>query len=357
MGELLEILKFPSISSQSQRNAESLACAEHLAEVVRKLGFDVKLHPWRTHPILIARRDCRRPDAPTVLLYGHYDVQPVDPLNLWDSPPFEPAVRDNSVYARGASDDKGQMYCQIKAIEALLAVEGDLPVNVVLLAEGEEEIGSPDVEQFLTANAGLLQAQCALISDSSFFAPGLPAITYGLRGLGYLELTVEGPKADLHSGMHGGAVVNPLNGLAKLLAGMHDAQGRVAIEGFYDDVLPLEERERQNWRGLPFDEKRYAEELGVELAGGEKGLDVLVRRWARPTLECNGIVGGYQGEGSKTVIPAWAMAKLSMRLVPRPGSGGSSPTIRTVFRRAHHKRRSLGIKRDGWQCSLNLRQG
>jgi acetylornithine deacetylase/succinyl-diaminopimelate desuccinylase-like protein len=315
LAELLEVLKYPSISGQSQRDADSLACAEHILAALRQLGFEGQLHPWRRHPILIARRNSRRPGAPTVLLYGHYDVQPVDPLNLWDSPPFEPTVRDGAVYARGSSDDKGQLFCQIKALEALLAVEGDLPVNVILLAEGEEEVGSPEVEKFLTEKASLLHARCAIISDSSFFARGLPSITYGLRGLAYVELTLEGPRADLHSGMHGGVVINPLNALARMLAGMHDDQGRVTLPGFYDDVRPLEAMEREFWRRLPFDEGQYAQELGTELAGGEKGVDVLVRRWARPTLDCNGITGGYQGEGAKTVIPAKASAKISMRLV------------------------------------------
>jgi acetylornithine deacetylase/succinyl-diaminopimelate desuccinylase-like protein len=265
--------------------------------------------------VLLARYDKAGPAAPTVLLYGHYDVQPPDPLNEWVSPPFEPTIRDGAIYARGASDDKGQLYAHVKAMEALLNVNGSLPVNVILLAEGEEEIGSPELEKFITAHAGDLRADHAVISDSEFFARGVPTITYALRGLVYLELTVKGPSFDLHSGLHGGVLVNPLNALAEMIAAMRDGRGRITLPGFYDDVAELTPAEREEWAQLPFDEKTYAKELGAELVGGEAGLDLLTRRWARPTLDCHGIIGGYQGEGSKTVIPASATAKISMRLV------------------------------------------
>ncbi len=313
--QLFELLRFPSVSSQSRYEADSRACAEWIAEHLRGLGFSAELRPWRRHPILIARRAAGAADR-TVLIYGHYDVQPPEPLEQWEVPPFQPAVRDGCIRARGASDDKGQLFAHLKAVEAFVRTAGGPPLDVVFFVEGEEEIGSPELERFITSAAGELRADYAVISDSDFFAPGLPTITYGLRGLAYVELTLSGPAEDLHSGVHGGAVVNPLNALAEMIAAMHDESGRVMLPGFYDDVLPLSQSERKAWENLPFDEAAYAAKLGTQPAGGERGLGVLERRWARPTLDCNGIVGGYQGEGSKTVIPASATAKISMRLVP-----------------------------------------
>jgi len=317
LAELVDLLRFPSVSSQSDHEADCLACAEHLAGCLRGLGLTAELRPWRRHPVLIARStDAIAPDGPTVLIYGHYDVQPPEPLDAWTTPPFDPRVRDGAVYARGASDDKGQLFAHLKALEAFLAARGRLPVRVVVLFEGEEEIGSPDLERFVADHADELRADCAVVTDSQFFAPGVPTITYGLRGLVYVELAVTGPAADLHSGTHGGAVVNPLNALARLIAAMHDDRGRVALPGFYDDVVPLTDDERDAWDALPFDEAAYARSLGVEPVGGEAGLPLLERRWARPTLDCHGVVGGYAGEGAKTVLPASATAKISMRLVP-----------------------------------------
>jgi acetylornithine deacetylase/succinyl-diaminopimelate desuccinylase-like protein len=314
--QLLELLRFPSVSSQGGREGDCLACVERIAEHLRGLGFKTELRPWRRHPILLARR--RGPASPsrTVLLYGHYDVQPPEPLEQWETPPFEPAIRDGCIYARGASDDKGQLFAHIKAVEALVRTQGAPPLDVVFFVEGEEEIGSPELEQFVTAASEELRSDYAIVSDSDFFGPGLPTITYGLRGLAYLELTLAGPREDLHSGVHGGAVVNPLNALARMVAGMHDPAGRVTLPGFYDDVVDLTEAEREAWAALPFDEAEYAAALGTRPVGGERGRPLLERRWARPTLDCNGIVGGYQGEGAKTVIPAAATAKISMRLVP-----------------------------------------
>jgi acetylornithine deacetylase/succinyl-diaminopimelate desuccinylase-like protein len=314
--QLFELLRFPSVSSQGEHEADCLACAERVAEHLRGLGFAAELRPWRRHPVLIARRQAARAGARTVLLYGHYDVQPPEPLEQWQSPAFEPTIRDEAIYARGASDDKGQLFAHVKAVEALLQASGELPLNLTFFLEGEEEIGSPELERFVTDNAADLRADYAVVSDSEFFARGLPSITYGLRGLAYVELTLSGPSQDLHSGVHGGAVVNPLNALAGMVAAMHDPTGRVTLPGFYDDVLPLTEAERRAWEALPFDEAEYAAGLGTAPAGGERGLGVLERRWGRPTLDCNGIVGGYQGEGAKTVIPASATAKISMRLVP-----------------------------------------
>ncbi|OPX21531.1 MAG: hypothetical protein B1H04_06490 [Planctomycetales bacterium 4484_123] len=314
--ELFELLRFASISSQDEHEADCLACAKWVAERLRRMGFSAELRPWRKHPVVLAHHRQAGPAARTVLLYGHYDVQPPDPLEQWHSPPFEPVVRDGAIYARGASDDKGQFFAHIKALEALLETEGQLPLNVVFLLEGEEEVGSPELEQFLRANTEDLKADFSIISDSDFFAPGLPTITYALRGVVHVELTVHGPRVDLHSGVYGGAVVNPLNALAKMIAAMHDELGKVALPGFYDDVRPISEAERRAWAQLPFDEERYARNLGTEPLGGERCYTVLERLWARPTLDCHGIVGGYQGPGSKTVIPAAATAKISMRLVP-----------------------------------------
>ena len=317
LAQLMELLRHPSVSSQSDRDADSLACAEHLARHLRGLGFVAELRPWRRHPVLIARsRPEISPDAgPTVFVYGHYDVQPAEPLEAWDTPPFEPTLRDGAICARGASDDKGQLFAHVKAMEAFIRAEGKLPAKVIFLAEGEEEIGSPELEQFITDNAAGLAADYAVVSDVAFFAEGLPTILTGFRGLVYVEMTAAGPSADLHSGVHGGAVVNPINALAKMIAAMHDDSGRVTIPGFYDDVIALGEDERRAWEDLPFDEASYADRVGAPPVGGEAGFGVLERRWARPTLDCNGIIGGYTGEGAKTVLPATAAAKISMRLV------------------------------------------
>jgi acetylornithine deacetylase/succinyl-diaminopimelate desuccinylase-like protein len=316
--ELLRLVRFASVSSAAEHRGDCQACAEHVAGMLRAMGFGAELRPWREHPVLLARSPAGMAPAgaPTVLLYGHYDVQPVEPLSAWTSPPFEPVVRDGAVHARGASDDKGQFLAHILSCRALLKTQGRLPVNVVFFLEGEEEIGSPQLEDFIAAAAGDLKADFAVISDSDFFAPGLPAVTYGLRGLVYLELTLAGPRDDLHSGVHGGAVVNPLNALAAMIARMHDADGGVTLPGFYDDVVELTDSERRAWDRLPFDEAAYAAAVGVKPVGGERARGVLERRWGRPTLDCNGIVGGHMGEGSKTVIPASATAKVSMRLVP-----------------------------------------
>ncbi|MDY7009349.1 MAG: dipeptidase [Planctomycetota bacterium] len=316
--QLSELLRFPSVSSQSAHEADGLACAEHIAGHLRGLGFLAELRPWRKHPILLARStpDIAEKSAPTVLIYAHYDVQPPDPVDLWTSPPFEPTVRDDAIYARGASDDKGLMMSCINGCEAFIRTAGRLPTNVLFFVEGEEEMGSPDLEDFVTSAADDLKSDYALVMDLGFFAPGVPTILTGLRGLVYLELTLTGPSADLHSGQHGGAVVNPINALAGMISAMHDKSGKVTLPGFYDDVIEPDRSELDQWESLPFDEGRYIKEVGVEPVGGELDRSVLERRWSRPTLDCNGIIGGYQGEGAKTVLPAKATAKISMRLVP-----------------------------------------
>jgi len=318
LAELFELLRFPSVA-----NSEPQACrqaADWLVDRLRKLGLEARAVAMPGRPNVLASLDVGA-DAPTLLIYGHYDVQPPDPLAEWDSEPFEPCVRDGAIYARGASDDKGQLYAHVMAVEAL-AQAGTVPVNLRLLLEGEEEVGSPNMEPFLAAHADELSADAAVISDSEFFAANLPSITYSLRGLAYVEVTFRGPAADIHSGLNGGAVTNPVNALARLVAGMHDSNGRVTLPGFYDDVLDVTDDERTRWEALPFDEAGYARDLGVEaLGGGEAGLSVLERRWARPTLDANGIVGGYTGLGAKTIIPAEASVKISMRLVANQDPG------------------------------------
>jgi acetylornithine deacetylase/succinyl-diaminopimelate desuccinylase-like protein len=250
------------------------------------------------------------------MLYGHYDVQPVDPLNLWTNPPFEPVIRDGKIYARGATDDKGQVFLHVKAIEAIYKTVGKLPINIKLLIEGEEEIGSPNLAPFVRENADLLKCNAVLVSDTSMFAPGEPSIVYGLRGLAYMEINVQGPNRDLHSGSYGGAVQNPLNALATIISKLKDEYGHIKVEGFYDDVLALTEQERADLAALGHSDERLKQDVNVDTLFGEDGYTSIERLGARPTLDVNGFLGGFTGEGAKTVLPARAMAKVSMRLVP-----------------------------------------
>ncbi len=315
LAKLIELLRFPSVANDKESDACEQA-AEWLRVHLTELGLEARVVPTSNKPNVIASTQVDE-DLPTLRIYGHYDVQPADPLELWQSEPFEPEVRDGYLYARAASDDKGQFFTHLMAIEAFKHGAGGLPINLKLFIEGEEEIGSPDLEPFLADHARELKADAVVISDGGFFADGSPSLMYSLRGLAYVEVTFHGPDRDLHSGQHGGAVANPVNAVAKLVAAMHDSSGRVTIPGFYDDVVELTDAERAEWAALPFDEQAYAESLGVEaLSGGEQGLTVLERRWGRPTLDCNGVVGGYGGPGAKTIIPASASAKISMRLVP-----------------------------------------
>ncbi len=256
------------------------------------------------------------PGAPTALVYGHYDVQPADPLEKWTTAPFEPTRRDGNLYARGATDDKGQVFTHIKSAEAWITVEGRLPMNLKFLVEGEEEVGSHGLDQFLLEHPDRLACDCVVVSDGGQFAPGVPAITYGLRGIVCFELCVTGPNRDLHSGGFGGTVMNPAIALSKIIAGLIDAKGRITLPGFYDDIVPLTPRERKEMADLPFDEAGYFKNIGESQAVGETGFTTLERRWARPTFDINGLTSGYQGEGSKTVLPATASAKFSFRLVP-----------------------------------------
>lgn len=316
LNELMELLKFPSISALSEHKTDLVRTAQWLADSLRKAGLEnVQIMETGGHPVVYADW-LHAPGKPTLLIYGHYDVQPVDPLNLWESPPFEPTIRDNKLYARGASDDKGQTFMHIKAIEALLKCEGQLPLNVKVCIEGEEEIGSPHLEPFVKQHQELLAADVLLISDTPMLENGRPAICTGLRGLCGLEITVQGPASDLHSGMYGGGVQNPIHALVELLDSMRDASGRITIDGFYDQVVPVTEKEREEIASLELDEEQLKAELGVNQLFGEEGYSYLERTWVRPTLEVNGIYGGFQGEGVKTVLPARAGAKITCRLVP-----------------------------------------
>jgi acetylornithine deacetylase/succinyl-diaminopimelate desuccinylase-like protein len=314
--ELKDFLRIPSVSAKSEHRGDMEKAAGWLAERMQEAGLQtVEVIPTAGHPVVLGEWR-GAPGAQTLLVYGHYDVQPPEPLDEWDTPPFEPTVRDDRLYARGSVDDKGQMYLHLKAVEAHIAERGALPVNVVFLVEGEEEIGSPHLADFLKQNRERLACDAVLISDTSMFGPGMPSIGVGLRGLAYMEIRVQGARSDLHSGSYGGAVVNPANALAGIIAQLHDEHGRVAIPGFYDAVRELSGDERAAMAELPFDEEELRSDVGSPELGGESGFTVLERKWARPTLDVNGLLSGYTGEGAKTVLPARAMAKVSMRLVP-----------------------------------------
>lgn len=315
--ELIELLSIPSVSTDPDSAAEVSRCADWLASHLRGIGMPhVEVIPTKGHPIVYAERLDAGADGPTVLFYGHYDVQPVDPLNLWTNPPFAPVIRDGKVFARGATDDKGQVFLHIKAIEALLAVEGRLPINVKLLIEGEEEIGSPNLAPFVKENAAKLACDSVLVSDTSMFAPGEPSIVYSLRGMAYMQIDVQGANRDLHSGSYGGAVQNPINALAWIIARLKDQYGHILVDGFYDDVKPLTDQERAELAALGHSDERLKADVNVDTLFGEEGYSSIERLGARPTLDVNGILGGFTGEGAKTVLPAKAMAKVSMRLVP-----------------------------------------
>ncbi len=314
--ELKQYLAIPSVSALPQHQADVRKCAEWSADHMRHIGLqNVRVIETPGNPIVYGDW-LGAPGAPTILFYGHYDVQPVDPVELWDSPPFEATVREGEIYARGAADDKGQVFMHFKAVEAHMTQNGRLPVNMKFFVEGEEEVGSLHLDHFVRDNKEMLGADVVVISDSAMFARGVPSICYGLRGLVYYQIDLRGTKSDLHSGVFGGAVANPAFALAQLLAQMKDKSGKVKIAGFYDDVKDLTPEERAEWKKLPFDEKAYRKELGAPKLTGEAGYTVLERVWGRPTFEVNGLLSGFTGEGPKTVIPALSMAKVSMRLVP-----------------------------------------
>jgi len=316
LAELNEFLKIPSISSLSEHKADMRNAAEWLAESLKAAGLEnISIDETEGHPVVYA--DWLHAEGqPTLLIYGHYDVQPVDPLELWDSAPFEPEVRGNKLYARGASDDKGQVFMHVKAVEALLKTNGKLPVNVKFCIEGEEEIGSPNLPAYVEENKDKLAADVIVISDTGMQGPGQPAVCYGLRGLSGVQIDVKGAKGDLHSGLYGGGVQNAIHALVELLASFRDKEGTITVDGFYDDVRPATEEERNEYRKLSFDEEALKKELGISELFGEPGYSHLERTWTRPTLEINGVFGGFSGEGIKTVLPAEAGAKITCRLVP-----------------------------------------
>ncbi len=312
---LFTFLQFPSVSTDPQYQPHMVACAGWLDARFQAMGFESAVHSTPGHPLVLARSP-RVEGRPTVLIYGHYDVQPVDPVALWSNPPFEPVLRDGRIYARGATDNKGQILAHILGTESLLAQETELPVNLIYLIEGEEEIGSPHLAAFVRSHAEILRCDVVAVSDTGMVAPGLPTLTYGLRGIAAMEVTLHGPKSDLHSGIYGGAVINPATVAARLVASLHDTDWRVLIPGFYDDVRPVEPWELAMWDTLPDGEAAMLGVSGAPALGGEVGHSAYARVWARPTAECNGIGGGYQGEGTKTVLPSRAFIKLTFRLVP-----------------------------------------
>lgn len=326
--ELFALLRIPSVSSDSRHKGDMQRAAEFLRDKLQSLGFTVRVTPTAGHPVVYAER-LRAPGKPTVLIYGHYDVQPEAPVEEWLSPPFEPTVRGGRIYARGATDDKGQAYAHVVAAEVLLS-RGELPVNVKFLLEGEEEIGSANLTPYLREHASELACDAVIISDGSRFAPDVPTVTYGLRGLSCIEVHVEGASRDLHSGGYGGAAPNPINVLCSIIARLKDERGRVTIPGFYDGIEEPTPEEREMWANLPHDDGTFARSIGVSALPGEEGYSTLERLWSRPTLDVNGIWGGFQGEGSKTVIAASAGAKISMRLVP-----GQDPEHVTKLAKAH----------------------
>ncbi len=316
LNELLEFLRIPSVSTKSEHKPDIERAARWVADKLRAAGVDsVEIVPTKMHPLVYGEA-MHAPGKPTVLFYGHYDVQPPEPLELWTSPAFEPTVRDGNLYARGTADDKGQVHIHLKALESLQKAAGGLPINVKVVIEGEEEVGSESLWGFVMQHQQRLKADALVVSDTAMIARGVPSITYGLRGLNYYQIEITGPAQDLHSGVFGGAVPNPLNILCELFAKLHDKNFRVAIPAFYKDVAPLSRAERRALNSLPWDEKDFRKTVGAAGLCGEKGYSIIEQLWCRPTLDLNGMWGGYTGEGSKTVIPSVAHAKFSTRLVP-----------------------------------------
>ncbi len=315
--ELSDFLRIPSVSTLSQHKPDVQRAAQWVADDLRRSGMEnVRVIETKGHPLVYADW-LHVPGQPTLLIYGHYDVQPPDPLDEWQSPPFEPSLRNGNLYARGSADDKGQVFVHLKSVEKLMKEHGSLPINVRFLIEGEEEVGGEAIEEYVKTHPNALTCDAVLISDSHMFAEGLPAIDVGLRGMVYTEITVNSAAHDLHSGQYGGAAPNAINALCHIVARLKDEQGRIQAPGFYDDVRPISDAERAQWAALPFDEEEFRRhEVGSPALTGEDGYSVLERIWARPTLDANGIIGGFTGDGAKTVIPATARCKISMRLVP-----------------------------------------
>ncbi|MBM3439788.1 MAG: dipeptidase [Bacteroidetes bacterium] len=330
LNELLELLRIPSISAKSEHKNDMIDCAEAVKARLLEAGVDkAEIYPTAGHPIVYAEKICN-PSWPTVLVYGHYDVQPADPLELWHSGPFEPVIKEGKIYARGSADDKGQFYMHVKALETMVQTN-TLCTNMKFIIEGEEEIGSPNLASFVKAHKDLLKADVILISDTAMISMENPSIDIGVRGLSYIEVEVTGPNRDLHSGVYGGAVANPITILAKMIASCHDENNHITIPGFYDDVVEATAAERQLMAAAPFNEQDYKKDLGVEELWGEQGFSTNERTGIRPTLELNGIWGGYTGEGAKTVLPSKAFAKISARLVPNQSSAKITEKLISYF--------------------------
>lgn len=331
LAELIDLLKIPSISARSENKADMLHCAEVVKQRLAEAGADtVTIYPTQGHPIVYAEKIID-PSKPTVLVYGHYDVQPADPLELWHSGPFEPVIKDGKIYARGSADDKGQFYMHVKALETFTKTNSYC-TNIKFLIEGEEEIGSPNLAEFVKANKELLKADVILISDTSMLSMENPSIDIGVRGLSYIEVEITAANRDLHSGVYGGAVANPITVLAQMIASCHDENNHITIPGFYDDVVEATPAEREKMAKAPFDESAYKADLGITELWGEKGFTTNERTGIRPTLEVNGIWGGYTGEGAKTVLPSKATAKISCRLVPNQSSDVITKKVLDYFR-------------------------
>ena len=328
--ELFELIRIPSVSAKQENKPDMIRAAEFLKDSLEKAGASkAKIFPTAGNPVVYAEK-LISPKLPTVLVYGHYDVQPAEPIDLWLSPPFEPEVRDGRIWARGADDDKGQLFMHVKAFEFMTGT-GTLPCNVKFMIEGEEETGSASLEKFCQDNKKMLAADVILISDTTMVAPDIPSITSGLRGLSYMQVEVTGPGHDLHSGIYGGAVVNPCNVLCDMISSLKDRNGHITIPGFYDDVLTVSRKERNAMAKRPFDREKYMKSIGVDDLGGEKGYTELERTGIRPTLDINGIWGGFTGEGTKTILPSKAYAKISMRLVPNQNAEKTANLFRDYF--------------------------
>lgn len=320
-----QYLRIPSVSARTHHAGDVRACADWLNNLLRSWDFDSNIHETGGAPVVVAK-SAPQPGKKTILLYGHYDVQPVEPLDYWSSPPFEPCIRDGFIFARGATDNKGQTFSHLLGLRRLLK-QGALPVNITILLEGEEEIGSPNLGSFLRENREMFTCDAVLISDTSMIEPGWPALTLGLRGVACFDVNVFGPRADLHSGMFGGPTPNPAMALCKVLGGLQDAEGRIAIPGFYDNVIAPSGEEIANWKDLPWDEAWFESTTGIAPSGGETAYSVLERVWSRPTVEINGLTSGHQGDGSKTIIPSTASAKISFRLAPGQNPDKLAPGI------------------------------
>jgi acetylornithine deacetylase/succinyl-diaminopimelate desuccinylase-like protein len=332
LDELFDLLKIPSISANSKNQSDMLVCAEAVKKSLLDAGaIRAEIYPTNGHPVVYAEKIVGA-DKPTILVYGHYDVQPVDPLNLWHSDPFQPTIKNGMIYARGSADDKGQFFMHVKAME-VMNQSGLLACNIKFIIEGEEEIGSPNLALFISSHKELLKADVILISDTAMISLDTPSIDIGVRGLSYIQVEVTGPSRDLHSGVYGGAVANPATILAQMIASCHDANNHITIPGFYDDVVECSDEERKKMAAAPFDEKEYMRDLGVKALWGEKGYSIPERTGIRPTIEVNGIWGGYQGEGAKTVLPSKASAKISARLVPNQSSKKITEILLDYFRK------------------------